>query len=484
MLLQRRAEAEKRKKGVCFAFQRGKCSRGDACRFSHSLDDDDDDNDDPRSKESKRVRGRDVRRQVLNGTAASKETDVRDAVTPLWKQSYDEQVQWKQGQMEHVLKTLSRKARKCSMDRLKAQKRSGHKPKAAVPEIPSWANAPKIEGDSSLRGMACPLEPILPSPSVSEYRNKCEFALGKSADGSKRTAGFRCGSFAATRAVAEPKECSHVAQPVRALCASFDEFLAESPFDTYELVTREGVWRQLTVRQSSRTGDCVVMIQVCPPSDDAKEQWEAERARLVSWCKSQECLTITGLLLQAFTGVSNPAPDHPFEILLGSSEMVEECMGCRFRISPGAFFQTNTAAAEVLFKKVAEFCRGESSEPTTLYDICCGTGTIGISLVKSGELPVASLVGVEMCASAVENAKRNASDNAISNATFVAAKAEEVLREMLQGSQPHRVVAVVDPPRSGLAASVVRALRRCRAIQRLVYVSCTRRGPSSRMRCA
>ncbi len=43
-------------------------------------------------------------------------------------------------------------------------------------------------------------------------------------------------------------------------------------------------------------------------------------------------------------------------------------------------------------------------------------------------------------------------------------------------SPGHRCVAIVDPPRGGLHPKVTRALRACKAIDKLVYVSCNPTG--------
>lgn len=68
------------------------------------------------------------------------------------------------------------------------------------------------------------------------------------------------------------------------------------------------------------------------------------------------------------------------QLLYGSSTIVEELCGLKFYISPSSFFQTNTAAAEVLYTAVNELT--SLSEQITLLDICCGTGSIGLCLSK------------------------------------------------------------------------------------------------------
>jgi len=249
--------------------------------------------------------------------------------------------------------------------------------------------------------------------------------------------------------------------------------------------------------------------------------------------------------------------------------MEEELLDLKFRISPHAFFQVNTAGAEVLYQKVVDESRrgkeggregvaeGEEGEegPKLILDVCCGTGTIGICAATQlekeeeemeGEGKVSSttsggdlseeqqqqqqqekkknskslVLGIEMCESAVEDARVNAARNGVHNAAFICSKAEDVLLSMLRDRPPSHLsyssnanaaeearlaglspevratlreimtgrnsgnssssssssssslVAIVDPPRNGLHADCLRALRNCKQVQRLVYVSC------------
>ena len=67
-------------------------------------------------------------------------------------------------------------------------------------------------------------------------------------------------------------------------------------------------------------------------------------------------------------------------LLFCFQHITESLLEMKFRVSPNAFFQVNTAAAEILYSKVAEWCN--STPNTTVLDICCGTGTIGQCVAK------------------------------------------------------------------------------------------------------
>ncbi len=113
-----------------------------------------------------------------------------------------------------------------------------------------------------------------------------------------------------------------------------------------------------------------------------------------------------------------------------------------------------------------------------LFDICCGTGAIGICLSRKAQ----KVVGIELIESAVENAKQNVRLNEgvidPSKCDFYAGRAEDLLPNIVKeySSKGLKIVGIVDPPRSGLHKDVLRALRTCKGLDRLVYVSCN---PSS-----
>ena len=166
-----------------------------------------------------------------------------------------------------------------------------------------------------------------------------------------------------------------------------------------------------------------------------------------------------------------------------------------FAISPGAFFQTNTSATEKLYKRIAEYA--ETNNLSTILDVCCGTGSIGLSLAKLLGRKDLYLVGIELSSAAIEDAKQNADLNDISTRKvhFIAAKAEDAISDAIkEGAEADsrakveheydddgyfadkQYVAVLDPPRAGVQKSVLQALRSCRGLNRVVYVSCNPTG--------
>jgi tRNA/tmRNA/rRNA uracil-C5-methylase (TrmA/RlmC/RlmD family) len=118
--------------------------------------------------------------------------------------------------------------------------------------------------------------------------------------------------------------------------------------------------------------------------------------------------------------------------------------------------------------------KDESLKPNILFDVCCGTGTIGLINSSSAQ----SVVGIDIVQSAIDDAKANAElNNMADKAEFLCGKAEDVMETVLKRYTPKEIetsVAILDPPRNGLHTKVLAALRDS-SLQRIVYISCNQK---------
>ena len=136
----------------------------------------------------------------------------------------------------------------------------------------------------------------------------------------------------------------------------------------------------------------------------------------------------------------------------------------RFRISPQAFFQINPPQAEKLYAKAVEYAA--PTESSLVFDLYCGAGTISLCLARQA----GQVIGAEIVPEAIENAKKNAEMNGISNTEFICADAGQAAAALAgRGLKPDTVV--VDPPRKGMSEEAVAAVASM-SPQRVVYVSC------------
>ncbi|XP_043701826.1 zinc finger CCCH domain-containing protein 24 [Telopea speciosissima] len=372
--------------------------------------------------------------------SVSRERSVRTVVTPLAHLPYSDQLEHKKRALLQALKKLTRNARKACPDKI---------------PIPEW-----ILKSREIGGLPCKLEGILESPLVNEYRNKCEFSVGYSVQG-KPTVGFMLGNFReGVTAVEEPVSCPNVSRIACRFASIFQEFLQHSTLPIWNRINNKGFWRQLTVREGRGRGQTVetenpvsnisevmVMVQVSSSGfDDELITSELQRmTRLLASGAAENSppLPLTALVVQDHTGISNVAPaDAPLctlpipkaectsgpDAISNTTEarIHDYICNLRFSISPTAFFQVNTLAAEKLYFLAGEWAG--LGPDTLLFDICCGTGTIGLTLAHQ----VGMVVGIEMNASAVTDAHQNAEINGIKNCRFVCGKAEDVMGSLLK----------------------------------------------------
>ena len=151
-------------------------------------------------------------------------------------------------------------------------------------------------------------------------------------------------------------------------------------------------------------------------------------------------------------------------LLAGSPQLMDDLGDLRFLISPEAFFQTNTEMAEILYGVAVEFAGLRGHE--RVFDLYSGIGTIALTLATRAR----EVIGVELIEPAVADAIENARLNEIENASFYAGDIRTSMRELVEEvGRPD--VCVIDPPRAGLSAKVVRRVVEA-APQRIVYVSC------------
>ncbi|KAG7394298.1 tRNA methyltransferase 2 [Phytophthora boehmeriae] len=343
--------------------------------------------------------------------------------------------------------------------------------KATVP-LTEEVKGASFTGFASHNGLCCPMDSIHASPVTEGYRNKCEFSFGFDAD-DKPCVGFRLGLFReGSVVVSKPDECINVSKEMKAVCAVMQNIVETSDIPVYNVTTKSGVWRVLTVRQSVCTSDLMVMMQVNPAGKTQEERDAVKDLVVKRLTDANNSFKVTSIYMQEYDGLSAPSDNDPVTHVYGETKLEEHLLGMRFSVSPNAFFQVNTRGAEELYSLVKHHANAD--ENTLLYDVCCGTGTIGICASKG----VGKVVGIEICKPATDDAAVNAKLNNIDNVTFVNSKAEDVMKDLLRKKREdhekhlNRVVAIVDPPRAGLHHQVLRALRACPPVQRIVYVSC------------
>jgi 23S rRNA (uracil1939-C5)-methyltransferase len=293
-----------------------------------------------------------------------------------------------------------------------------------------------------------PVEPIMAAEQREGYRNKLEYSFGEDEQGELVLGFHRPGRWDLVDDVSEDILAS---ERIDALRESVKAWAREQGLSAYDRRSNGGFLRNLVVREGRRTGELQARL-VTSAGDFDHDTFvdSAKDANSILWTASE--------------GVAENTREGKTRRLGGRDFIEEELSGLRFRISPEAFFQTNTEMAERLYALAADAAQLTGREK--VFDLYCGSGTIALTLAGyAGEV-----WGVEVVESAIADAIKNAKVNGVDNAKFFAGDVRTAARPLLEeAGQPD--VIVVDPPRAGLSQKIVRRIIEMEA-PRIVYVSC------------
>jgi 23S rRNA (uracil1939-C5)-methyltransferase len=292
------------------------------------------------------------------------------------------------------------------------------------------------------------LEPIVPALQQWRYRNKLEYSFGAAGDGR-----LVCGFHAPGRwdQILDVGHCMLASEAGNGVRERIVQWCRTQGLTAYDRRSGEGLLRNLVVREGRRTGQLQARL-ITSPGD-------LDREGLVAAAQP-----LAGLLWTQVDSVAETTSGGHTELLSGADRLEEEIGGMSLAISSEAFFQTNTEMAERLYGLAIEYAELGGFE--RVYDLYCGIGTIGLLLAPR----VAEVWGLELVPEAIADAIANAHRNEIDNARFFAGDVRLAMRELVaQASRPD--VVVVDPPRAGLSAKIVRRIIEA-APSRIVHVSC------------
>jgi 23S rRNA (uracil1939-C5)-methyltransferase len=179
----------------------------------------------------------------------------------------------------------------------------------------------------------------------------------------------------------------------------------------------------------------------------------------------QQVPGITSLHYTINPKVNDSIHDLEVKCYHGKGYIEETLEDFKFKISPKSFFQTNTYQAEKLYQITRDFAGLTGKE--TLYDLYCGTGSIGIFCSKAAR----QVIGIELIEDAIEDAKINAASNGLANCTFYAGDTSAICTDEFFEKHGKPDVIITDPPRAGMHEKLVQQLLKIRA-PKVVYVSC------------
>lgn len=340
--------------------------------------------------------------------AVVNENLLRTGIAPLSHLSYEQQLLFKQKQVEKVMTKI--------------------------------AKMPEVEILPTL-GMENPIQ----------YRNKAQIPVRKK-DGELVTGFYRKNSHQIL-----PVEDFYIQDPaIDEAIIKVRDILSRFGITAYNEEMNEGFMRHIVVRRGHYSHQMMVVLVT----------------RRAKFFKGQEIAAVIKEQIPEVVSVIQNVNEEKTNVILGPTEKVlygqayieDQLLGKTYRISAKSFYQVNTVQTENLYKKAFELA--ELKRTDTVIDAYAGIGTIGLSIADQ----VKHVYGMEMVAEAVSDANENAKLNGIENATYLVGKAEKMMAQWQKvGIEPD--VVFVDPPRKGLDASFIEATCEMQP-EKVIYISC------------
>jgi len=306
---------------------------------------------------------------------------------------------------------------------------------------------------------------VLGADKTKWYRNKLEYTFSsrrfipenefvKDEINDLNAAGFHAkGMF---DKVVEIEKCWLQAEPTNAIRKTIADFARKNNYSFYDHKLHTGFLRTVLLR-ICETGE--VMVNLVMAEDDK------EKRNLLLEHLLKEVPGITTLLYTINTKWNDSLHDLDPVIVTGKGYVTEKLEDLQFKIGPKSFFQTNTRQAEKLYSVARDYAGLTGNE--TVYDLYCGTGSIGIFVNKLAK----KIIGVEMIADAIGDAKENAALNNIHHAEFFAGDVIKICDDAFFAAHGKPDVIITDPPRAGMHEKLVKKILEI-AAPVVVYVSC------------
>lgn len=313
--------------------------------------------------------------------------------------------------------------------------------------------------------------PIIGCTETRYYRNKLEYTFSNkryvpdgefnqlSADEKKEAHIKNVGGYHARGVfdkVVEINKCHLQSEPTNLIRKAIAAYGNENGLPFYDIREHKGWLRNVLVRTTT-TGE--LMVNVVLGYNDNNHQEKLQSLLLAQFPE------ITTLLFTSNPKWNDSITDLYPQTAAGDGFIHEKLENFLFKISPKSFFQTNSKQAETLYSITREFAELDGTQ--TVYDLYCGTGSIGIFV--SGKAK--KLVGVELVEDAIKDAKENAAINHIEHASFFSGDVIKICDDAFFETHGKPDVIITDPPRAGMSEKLIDKLLAISA-PRIVYVSC------------
>ncbi|MDD4184180.1 MAG: 23S rRNA (uracil(1939)-C(5))-methyltransferase RlmD [Candidatus Izemoplasmatales bacterium] len=280
------------------------------------------------------------------------------------------------------------------------------------------------------------------------YRNKVEIKFHQ---GEK---GLEAGFFQAkSHRLVNLEECHIITKKTFEIITLLKNICNELNIEAYDSETKKGCLKSALIRESALNKEIVILLNV------AKEPIPQEEV-LVSKLRNK-IPEIVGVASTIATDESTLSND-PIRTIYGKTSISDSLNNIIYEIGLRSFFQTNTIQAEKMIQIALEYA--DINRKSRVIDAYCGIGAISLNASKKAN----KVFGIEIVRSAIQDAKRNAQVNNITNAFFEVGDVEAVLSKWKKFSFD---AIFIDPPRRGCSKGFIKALVEIK-VPTIVYISC------------
>lgn len=294
-------------------------------------------------------------------------------------------------------------------------------------------------------GIDTEVSPIVGSESVCRYRNKVQLPVSEGGIGFYRRN---------SHDVTDMDNCMLQSEYVSSIVAQIRLWMVEADIEPYNEKTGKGILRHIYIR----SGDGGIMVVLVVTSPEVPET-----DNLIHKLKQLD-LPILSIICNINSKQTNVILGQRNITLYGSEAITDKIGDVEFEISPNSFYQVNKEQTYKLYS-IARRMAGLSGKET-VWDLYCGIGTIGQFMASQA----GKIIGVEVVPQAVEDARRNAAKNDLSNTEYYCGAAEKIAPILVKKGERADVV-ILDPPRKGCDEVLLDAVIKT-SPKRIVYISC------------
>lgn len=386
----------------------------------------------------------------LKVTEENKLEILRRTVMPLHDMPYEEQLYAKQSICRNALRSIAQELYK-----------NGTPVRLDVTKLP------------------CHVNPIAKATDQYNYRNKDEFSIWRGLDGETPTVGymlFPISKHGDTISV-EPHGCTIMKEETLRLTDILQDFIRnQAKLPVCYSLGEEGGWRRFIIRSNLKKE--LMLIGHLSPRVLRVQQVIDEKVNFRDFIVEKAKAANLDLKSLYFQPCPNNSCSHlqvPFELLYGEKSLKETINGSTFLVSPESHIHHSTSGLEILLntvRKTAIDCfqlDPQSKQKPLLLDISCGVGTMGISMADL----VSGVVGIDKSGLAIDDARANAKLNNLKKSEFICSEVEIVIERVLEKYSAYKkdTLAVCVAPNTGLHRNITQALRRCKDVNKIIYVT-------------